>query len=353
MSSTPSTASPKSMKEQLQEQAREIWASVMTNGSMDVSNHKKISATAEDMNKMSLESVIRVMFGSCTVGRADEAERSVGPQRDGTPSTGEPTSPSRTRGDALYRQLFSDNHLAAEEAVHHLRQQLEQRKPPSPSRAFRGREVPGLFPASTPKQNLQIQVPNLHNELPTSVDPTSSNQPLHTLSFDDGISVITQLTLEELAHVVEGDEIHRVHSDVTQDPVEVVEESWKETVQPTYAQTPSPGRRRNKMSPFSHGRSGQSQGTLHTKRSHGNKSMATKSTLSTQTNEFANMLQREEQKYWENMVKQEGSTSGTKAANPISRHKKSIKAREMARRMRRSSEQIPEEQVCDSSRTLT
>lgn len=336
------------MKEQLQEQAREIWASVMANGSQEARNNKKLDQ--EDMNKMSLESVIRVMFGSCTVGRGGEPDRSISPQEDDGPGT--PNSPARSRGDTLYRQLFSDNHLMAEEAVHHLRQQLEQRKTSSPSRQFRGREVPGLFPASTPKHNLQIQIPNLPKELPNTVDPLSPNQPLHAMSFDDGISVITQLTLEELTNLVDGYDMDRIHSDITQDPIEEVEESWKQTINPFMASTPSPGRRKSKSSPLSIIRSGQSQATMQTKRSVGNKSLATKSTLSTQTNEFANMLQREEQKYWEEVVKEENGTTGTTTSH-ISRQKKITKARELSRRMRRVSEQIPEEQVLKPDETIT
>jgi hypothetical protein len=120
-------------------------------------------------------------------------------------------------------------------------------------------------------------------------------------------------------------DIHRVHSDVTQDPMdgEGVEESWKETVNP----------RLDSCSPLRMGRSSsRSHCTVHTKRSQGTK--GTKSTESTQTNEFANVWQREEQKYWEEMVKEEDGGFAVDDSVLSGRQKKFFRARELSRKAR-------------------
>jgi hypothetical protein len=215
--------------------------------------------------------------------------------------------------DSLYRSLFSDNHLRAEEAVAHLREQLDQQRKAAKA-ATKG--VPGVFLVSTP--------PRRAGEPPPTSDATDTSA-LQSTSFDDGISIITQCTLDLIAMDHDEVDIHRVHSDVTQDPMdgEGVEESWKETVNP----------RLDSCSPLRMGRSSsRSHCTVHTKRSQGTK--GTKSTESTQTNEFANVWQREEQKYWEEMVKEEDGGFAVDDSVLSGRQKKFFRARELSRKAR-------------------
>jgi hypothetical protein len=118
--------------------------------------------------------------------------------------------------------------------------------------------------------------------------------------------------------------LDRVHSDVTQDPVEALEESWKNTVDPKRGLSP------HRMStPLRFQRTGRSHGTLNTKQTIG-----TKSTMSSQTNEFASVFRKDEQQYWQDVV-QEQDESQDPAAGSVgisNRHKKLVKARERVRR---------------------
>jgi hypothetical protein len=226
-------------------------------------------------------------------------------------------------------KLFSDGHLRAEEAVCHLREQMEQRNtgersPKSPS-PLKGKEVsvPGMFPASFPSaQTRQIDIPNMSQDPPLSV-------PYSKKSFDDGISIITQYTLDEEAKMYqeENDLLLTVHSDITQDPIEEVEESWKHTVDPNRGDSHSLRRQQKGMSPLALTRQGRSHGTMNTKQSRG--TMGTKSTMSTQTNEMASLWKKEEQKYWHDLVEQDAPTN---PASISSKHERFIKARENTRR---------------------
>jgi len=270
----------------------------------------------EELRKMSLESVVQVMFGSCTApvipsssGQENPSPSAVTPATVVTTTMPELT-PKKSRSyntksldfgvdpDALYRSLFSDNHLKAEEAVAHLREQLEQQQ----RKAAAGKSrVPGVFHVSTPPRKAAAETSRTTNQLEmeetqtTADSPASSgNCPLLDSSFDDGISMITQHTLDLIVEDLQEQQLRRVHSDLTQDPIEEVEESWKQTVQPD----------RFSSSPFRTTRSSnRSHCTAHTKRSNGTK--GTKSTQSSNTTDFADVWQKEEQKYWDGVVKEE------------------------------------------------
>lgn len=329
--------SPKTVREQIEDSAKDLWTTVMKLDTGIIKRSKDSSSNdQEELHHMSLESVIRVVFGSCTAGAQaatevtpDEAESSDKDTASVKPSSLPTPSPSKFHTldpDKLYRDIFSDDRLRAEEAVMHLREQLQhQRKTDKlPSRPKTANHFPVLFPASSPQR--QIAVPSQPKELPGSVLQEESIN--HALSFDDGISSITQLSLDEIAKQYDAEDLARVFSDITQDPIEEVEESWKQTLRP---------RQMNKdLSPVHISRSNRSQGTTHTKRSYGTKSHGTKSTLSTQTNEFAGVWQREEQKYWDDVVREQEGFELDPLGNHIlsERQMKLSRAREITRKSR-------------------
>lgn len=303
--------------------------------SRDVSSNDQ-----QESQHISLESVIRVMFGPCTTGGAcppteepAAQTKDVSPhssrQKEKTSSPPEPSTPTKTDPDAAYRTLFADNRLRAEEAVSHLREQMElQRMEKAPSRHTNGKDIPGMFPASSPKRHIA--------EPPKTIQQAQSDKAAKNASFDDGISVITMHTLDEVAKQYGGEGINRVYSDVTQDPIEQIEESWKQTVAPHSSSTTSPSKQRTtNASPLRFGRSTRSHGTTHTKRSYGTKSLGTKSTNTTQTNEFMGVWLQDEQKFWEDVVKEDGDfVPSDPAASLSSRPRKPTKAKDIFRKSR-------------------
>ncbi len=339
------SSSPKSVREQIEDSAKDLWSTVMT---LDTGIKKRSTDTSssdqEESQHMSLESVIRVMFGSCTTGNNRDAEKHPVPAEQSKEDTVSPSQNDNTRTasetpklknldpDTLYREIFSNDHTRAEEAVSHLRQQLEeQRRVEKPtSKPYTSNHFPAVFPASSPQR--QITVPSQTRDLP----PETINQTEETscceLSFDDGISSITQETLDEVAKHHDAGGIARVYSDITQDPIDVLEESWKETVRPRTGADPN-----YTVSPVRVSRSNRSQGTMQTKRSFGAKSHGTKSTMSTQTNDFAGVWQREEQKYWEDIVKEQEGVVKVDSSGVHSfpdRQQKLFRAREITRKSR-------------------
>jgi hypothetical protein len=118
--------------------------------------------------------------------------------------------------------------------------------------------------------------------------------------------------------------LDRVHLDVTQNTVEALEESWKNTVDPNRGSSP------NQMSsPLQFQRTGRSHGTFNTKQTIG-----TKSTMSSQTNKFASVFRKDKQQYWQDVV-QEQDESQDPAAGSVgisNRHEQFVKARKRVRR---------------------
>lgn len=272
----------------------------------------------EELHKLSLESVVKVMFGSCTTGVSPAVEEPLTNPRELSPRTSRSNTKSSSPDsvvdpDNLYRTLFTDNHLRAEEAVAHLREQLDHQRKAVHRTVSKG--VPGVFHVSSPARKV--------TELPTGNEPAESKEEDSAI-FDDGISVITQTTLDLIFMDNDDDEIVRVRSDMTQDPIDQVEESWKQTVRP---------RNYNPSSPLRFGRSSnRSHCTVHTKRSQGTK--GTKSTESTQTCEFANVWQQDEKKYWDDVVMEEEGGFATQASIVSGRQKKIIRAREASKKAR-------------------
>ena len=292
----------------------------------------------------SLESVIRVMFGACTGGDIPDArktsKRDVGSEtssrsREKSKTTCDPVSPNPSQEDAMYSQLCKDEQFRAEEAVSHLREQMELRKEErspqrqSPPHSKATKSVHKFFPASSPgspKKEREITVPNIVRDSPSPPKKRTNKKPHapQNLSFDDGISVISAQTLDEMARMYEVDAtlLNRVHSDVTQDYVDTGVENWHGTAYRN-ADMPSPRHGAAKMSPLRlarNGRSGASRGT---------RSFATKSTLSTQTTEFISVFRKNEQNYWQDVADEQDDPAST--AKDGMNHETIVKARQMRR----------------------
>jgi hypothetical protein len=313
---------PKTVQKQLEERAMDLWTSVKR---VTMSPRESCSVVdQEELRKMSLESVVKVMFGSCTSAAnpgMDDPQTSV-PELSPRKSRSYSKSPDMGMDldpDSLYRSLFSDNHLRAEEAVAHLREQLDQQRKAAAHKSASGKGVPGVFHVSTPTRKAAAE------RAPPAAELLEDSAADLSKSFEDGISVITQYTLDLIIADREGPELHRVHSDLTQDPIEEVEESWKQTIRPS----------RFSSSPLRMGRSSnRSHCTAHTKRSQETK--GTKSTQSSNTHEFADVWQREEQKYWNEVVKEEdgGFEAEERTVSALHHQKKFFRARELTRKAR-------------------
>jgi hypothetical protein len=308
---SPPTSMAQFAKDKLHASASQFWSSI---SSTVVTPDKKMSKDSEFSPQISLENVMRVMFGSCTTGAGAEVSVDVPDSAPASqPEKSQNTCPvPRSRSsheEAVYLKLFIDEQIRAEDAVCHLRQQMEQRKEErnvqrqtSLTNPFQ--TIPGPFPVSSPNQKREISIPA--SKVQDSASPTegTSQQKSVSLSFDDSISAISQQTLEEMARMYEEDvTLVRVFSDVTQQPSDPAMESWKHTQ--TTTNSPKPPR----LFPLSLTRN-RSHGTINTKGSKGARSFGTKSTLSSQTTGFASAWKRDEQKYWEEVVNEQDVKPG-------------------------------------------
>jgi len=335
------------MKQQIQASANHLWSSVnksLEQTKRQMSTPDTTVTDEQDGVQAQIESVIRVMFGSCTVGDVipitpdNDKTSDIGSpvvdspasSRDKSQSTCEPVSPTK-------HEHFLYTKSRAEKAVCLLRDQLEgARESRSPLGAVES-NVPGLFPASPPNMKL-IRVPDRMVD-PSSHSTGNDGEILNDASFDDGISAISQDTIDEMARVYAGRNIflERVHSDITQDPYEIHEESWKITVDeeswkfkvnPKGRVSPMP--RRADMSPLRAPSRGRSHATANTR-----SSKFSKSTMSSQTNEFANVWKIDEEKYWQEVVEEQNEDYAQGSFEPSNLKEKIGKAREQHRRMSR------------------
>jgi hypothetical protein len=321
-----------SAKDKFQTSASQFWSSIRSL-SLEENMKKPVvspESPAEEPSggDTSLESVMRLMFGACAGASPDvqktskrdvESSETSSGSREKSKSTCEPISPNPSQEDAMYTQLFKDEQFRAEEAVSHLREQMEmrkeerspqtQRQSPPHSKATKTLQHK-FFPASSPgspKKEREITVPNLVSDSPSPPRKHTNKQPhvLQNMSFDDGISAISADTLDEMARMYEVDEtlLNRVYSDVTQDHVDTTSsvENWHGTAYRNNGM-PSPRHGAVRMSPLRLARTGRSQGTINTKHSRGTRSFATKSTLSTETTEFASVFRKNEENYWQDVA---------------------------------------------------
>eukprot|EP00980_Cylindrotheca_fusiformis_P010405 scaffold2311_cov107-Cylindrotheca_fusiformis.AAC.6 len=265
----------------IQASANQIWSSI-TMARAEKQIPKGVQGTAESM--------LRVMFGACTSGSPtmedDFEELSPSVSRERSQSTCDPSDP-----DTLYPKKYSEKQVIS--AVEHLQ---EMRLTSSFQRTTSASKVPGLFPASSPEQKA----------LPAKGSPMLENVTSHGTSFDDGVSAISAHTLEEMALAYEAmDGFPRIRSDLTQDPKLIIEESWKQTVTSRGGNIREPG-----MSPLRMRRGGRSNLSRY--------SAQTKSTTSTQTQDFASVFRKDEERYWNDIVKeQDASTSSRSRRAPV------------------------------------
>jgi hypothetical protein len=272
--SNPETPSSSNKMNQIQASANQLWSTMTTHRS-EKEGQGGVQATAESM--------MRVMFGACTSGSAaaDQDLHIVSPSnsRERSNSTCEPADP-----DTLYPKNYSEKQALS--AVEHLQ---EMRLSSPVKRTSSSSKVPGIFPASFPAQKTLSEQSGA--PIMESINPRLN-------SFDDGISSISAHTLEEMALAYEAldvlDGFSRIRSDLTQDPKLKIEESWKQTVTSRGDTVREPG-----MSPLRLRRGGRSTNSRY--------STQTKSTASTQTQDFASAFQRDEQQYWNEIVKDQGS----------------------------------------------
>jgi len=264
MSSSNDSAGSSKMKN-IQSSATQLWSSMTNLRSVEKEQEGGVQATAE--------SVLRVMFGACTTGSRDvvaEEFDMVTPSKLKKTNSSEGNSP-----EMLYPKDVS-------EAVEHL-----QEKQASTSRqsSFSSMKIPGLFPMSTPKtKTVKVQ---------SQDSPVFEHVISEDKTFDDGISSISASTLEDMALAYEAmDGISRMRSDVTQDPHQKVEESWKQTVVRKGGTLREPG-----MAPICLSRDGRSSNTRY--------SHQTKSTVSTQSEEFVSVFRRNELDYWNDVAKED------------------------------------------------
>lgn len=249
----------------IQASATQLWSS-MTSRSGDKEKEKEqggVQSTAE--------SVLRVMFGACTTGSRDVVETEFDLM---TPSHFKKNSRNSCDGnnpEMLYPRDVS-------QAVEHLQEKQSASRRPSSS----SKKIPGLFPMSSPSKTTATP------KIQSSDGPVFENVIPENATFDDGISAISAHTLEEMALAYSAmDGISRIRSDLTQDPNLKVEESWKQTVV----------RNGGSLNPLCLSREGRSTNTRY--------SSQTRSTTSTQTEEFVSVFRRNEQDYWNEIVKEE------------------------------------------------
>jgi hypothetical protein len=326
-----------SARDKLQTSASQFWSSIR---SLEENMKKPVvspESPAEERSggNTSLESVIRVMFGACTgvspdaqsTSKRDATSETSSRSLEKSKSTCEPISPNPSQEDAMYTQLFRNEHFRAEEAVSHLREQMEMRKEvrdpqrQSPPHSKGTKTLHKIFPASSPGSPRKEREITVEKSPPKKQTKREPHVP-QNMSFDDGISAISAHTLDDMARMYEVDEtlLNRVHSDVTQDHVDTSVENWHGTAQRSGA----------KMSPLRWARTGRSQGTINTKHSRGTRSFATKSTLSTQTTEFASAFRKNEQNYWQDVVDEQGDPASMK--KDVMNNETIMKARRMRRK---------------------
>jgi len=247
----------------IQASATQLWSS-MTN-LRSAENEKEqggVQSTAE--------SVLRIMFGACTTGSRDSVE----PDFDlMTPShfKNYSNSDDRKSPEMLYPKDVS-------QAVEHLHEKQSSCRRSSSSSS----KIPGLFPMSSPSKTTTTP------KIQSTDGPVFENVIPENATFDDGISAISAHTLEEMALAYSAmDGISRIRSDLTQDPDLKVEESWKQTVV----------RNGGSLNTLCLNREGRSTNTRY--------SSHTKSTTSTQSEEFVSVFRRNEQDYWNEIVKED------------------------------------------------
>jgi len=248
----------------IQASATQLWSSMANLRSAEPEKEEGgVQSTAE--------SVLRVMFGACTTGSRDAVE----PDFD-------MMTPSQFKKHVSNSSETNSPEMLYPKDVSQAVENLQEKQSSSRRSSSSSMKIPGLFPMSSPAK------PTTTTKIQSTNGPVFENVIPENATFDDGISAISAHTLEDmaLAHSAMAG-ISRIRSDLTQDPNLKVEESWKQTVV----------RNGGSLAPHSLSREGRSTNTRY--------SCQTKSTASTQTEEFVSVFRRNEQDYWNELVKED------------------------------------------------
>lgn len=261
-------------REKLQASARDFWSSIRSFDDASKRREGDSSQATENAATMSLErieSIFKLMFGSCTTGAVPQASPETDPNLHNHNNVQRRSRSSNfVSGEHVYAQLFMDDQARATRAVDGLR----ERAASSPRSQPNGRFIP-----TTPnEQALKVSPP------PTSRDLDISND----LSFDDGISAISAHTLEEMARIHDHKSNFYSKSNFSTSQVETISYPRRNPAPSTTTKVIA--------SPLNLTR-GRSTGTIGTK--------GTKSTKSSQDSEFASVWKKEEAKYWDDVVQQD------------------------------------------------
>lgn len=282
-------------RDKLQASAREIWSSIRSFDDVARKRDGESTQPTESANVMSLErieSVFKVMFGSCTTGGVPQAS----PEEDPTDSTKPFERRSRSvrsrdfvSGEHVYAQLFIDDQkVRATRAVDGLRE--------------RAASSPRARSASRLREPLPTR-----RSLPAALPTTKAVDISSDFSFDDGISAISAHTLDEMARI--HDHKTTVYSKNTITPnrtsqVETITYHGSNRRNPGASIGNRPTSTKVTSTPLKFTR-GRSSGTLGSK--------GTKSTKSSHDSEFASVWKKEERKYWDDVVQQQDKSKKTNA----------------------------------------
>jgi hypothetical protein len=312
------------------EKIQEMWSSTMKSMS---NAWEENEATGEKISRMKkavgddLENAFKSLFASvtsCTNG-SDSSELLRSPES--VPQRAivraEPSSPSREKEEFFYSQFLQDERHRAAQAVMSLQKAKTSKQvqpPTTPERTGPPRPVPGLFPVSSPSRGgSQIVVPAVVGDAVPLVKSPLKIPNMADMSFDDGISAISAITLDEMARQVElvnSQRLGTFPSDLTSDAFDLIGNRSNDdsTLFPVTPNRDDSARERlasPQKSPFGLTKQNRSFNTYGSSRSKGNRSMNTKSTQSTQTTQFSTVWRKDEQKYWQEVVHEEKSVLNT------------------------------------------
>jgi hypothetical protein len=312
------------------EKIQDMWTSTLKSMSNVWEDNE---ATGEKIARMKkamgndLENAFKSLFASVTSctngGDASESLQSPESVSHRASVRAQPSSPLREKEEFFYSQFLQDERHRAAQAVTSLQKakaSKDVQSPTSPKRTGPTHGVPGLFPVSSPSRGgSQIVIPaGMGDAAPLRKSPVKVPL-IPDASFDDGISAISAITLDEMARQAElanSQRLGTVQSDLTSDAFELIGNRSNDdsTLFPPTNCTDDCDRERlasPQKSPFGLTKQNRSFGTYGSNRSKGSRSMHTKSTQSTHTTHFSTVWRKDEQKYWQDVVHEEKSVSNT------------------------------------------
>ena len=324
MSKDPASPQQQSMTDSARAKLQDVWTSLRSikvdgediiDSKMGILTKWTPRSTPSEDNKdggggTALETMVRTMFGSCTLHPAPAQSDDVVKEE-----VSESVRSSRENRSRSGRRRSSSSHARAEQAVQSIREKAEQRqtspsqRKPQVSRPFsqsspgtRSRKHQGTANLAYVVQEVQVAPP---------LRPHPSDDPDKDGTFDDGISAISAHTLEELDRqnrlkmLKNPLKFAAVHSDLTHDDEEAGFEALIRNSgsngSSLLAQPPQGAEEEEERdcvgeqmitTPINFAR-GQSNNTWGSKGAR---------TLSSESTDFENVWRQQEQKYWEETV---------------------------------------------------